>query len=110
MHLNGIRLIRVKNNLGGSRLENKNLLEKETEIREKYHHGDLRQAILDCSCEHLLRNSGTDCLSMRAIAREIGVSATAPYRHFESKNALFAGIATLGLEILESQLRASAEE
>ena len=84
-------------------MENKHLLEKETEIRENYHHGDLRRAILDCACEHL-RHGGTDCLSLRAIAREIGVSATAPYRHFESKNALFAGIATLGLEILESEL------
>jgi AcrR family transcriptional regulator len=84
-------------------LKNKTVLEKETETRENYHHGDLRRAILDCACEHL-RQGGTDCLSLRAMAREIGVSATAPYRHFESKNALFAGIATLGLEILESQL------
>ena len=84
-------------------MEYKNLPEKETEIRENYHHGDLRRAILNCACEHL-RHGGTDCLSLRAIAREIGVSATAPYRHFESKNALFAGIATHGLEILEFQL------
>ena len=83
---------------------NQESIKKEiTETKEKYHHGDLRRAILDCACQHL-RYDGTDSLSLRAIAREIGVSATAPYRHFESKNALFAGIATLGLEILESKL------
>ena len=103
LHANRIRLDQTEIRLDGSGLKNKTLLEKETETREKYHHGDLRRAILDCACEHL-RQGGTDCLSLRAMAREIGVSATAPYRHFESKNALFAGIATLGLEILESQL------
>ena len=101
---NRIRLSEGENNLSSERLETKNLSEKESEARETYHHGDLRRAILDCACEHL-RLGGTDCLSLRAIAREIGVSATAPYRHFESKNALFAGIATLGLEILETQLK-----
>ena len=90
--------------MGGAQVGTKSLLKKEiAETREKYHHGDLRRAILDCACQHL-RYDGTDSLSLRAIAREIGVSATAPYRHFESKNALFAGIATLGLEILESKL------
>ena len=44
---------------------------------------------------------------MRALARGIGVSQTAPYRHFDSKNALFAGIATWGFQILGGQMQAS---
>lgn len=69
----------------------------------RYHHGDLRQAILVAACHHL-RHGNADSLSLRALAREIGVSQTAPYRHFDSKNALYAGIATWGFSILEKEL------
>ena len=71
--------------------------------RESYHHGDLRQAILTAACE-CLKTENADGLSLRALAREIGVSQTAPYRHFDSRNALFAGIATWGFQILEREL------
>ncbi len=57
--------------MGGAQVGTKSLLKKEiAETREKYHHGDLRRAILDCACQHL-RYDGTDSLSLRAIAREI---------------------------------------
>jgi AcrR family transcriptional regulator len=71
-----------------------------------YHHGDLRLAILKAACDHLQWESA-ESLSLRALAREIGVSQTAPYRHFESKNALFAGIATWGFQILSGEMQAS---
>lgn len=72
-------------------------------VRDSYHHGDLRQAILEAACEHL-RDQTADSLSLRALARVIGVSQTAPYRHFDSRNALFAGIACWGFTILEQKL------
>jgi len=71
-----------------------------------YHHGDLRLAILKAACDHLQRGNA-ETLSLRALAREIGVSQTAPHRHFESKNALFAGIATWGFQILSGEMQAS---
>jgi len=74
-----------------------------------YHHGDLRQAILKAACDHL-RRENAESLSLRALAREIGVSQTAPYRHFDSKNALFAGIATWGFQILGGQMAASLSD
>ena len=74
-------------------------------VRDNYHHGDLRKALLICACEYL-REKGTDTLSLRALAREVGVSPRAPYRHFVSRNALFAGIASFGLEILQEELEA----
>lgn len=43
-----------------------------------------------------IETKGTEALSLRALAREAGVSATAPYRHFPSKRCLFAGLATRG--------------
>jgi len=63
--------------------------------RNNYHHGNLRQAILDLA-ETRLSDIRADDLSLRALAREIGVSQTAPYRHFGDKNALLAALATRG--------------
>ena len=71
--------------------------------RDSYHHGDLRQAILAAACQHL-KQENADTLSLRALARDIGVSQTAPYRHFDSRNALFAAIAVWGFELLGDQL------
>ena len=73
-----------------------------------YHHGDLRQTLIEAACQHLLK-SGADTLSLRALARQVGVSQTAPYRHFGSKNALFAAIATYGFEQLGAALKASSD-
>ena len=77
-------------------------------IRDRYHHGDLRQAVLDAACQHL-RHDTTDTLSLRALARQIGVSQTAPYRHFDSKNSLFAAIATWGFRILKADILSAME-
>ncbi len=60
--------------------------------RRSYHHGDLRQALLDAALD-LLRSGGTEALTLRAVAREVGVSQTAPYRHFTDRRALVAGVA-----------------
>ena len=60
-----------------------------------YHHGNLRQELMDLAEKHLV-DTGVHDLSLRALAREIGVSQTAPYRHFKDKNALLAALATEG--------------
>ncbi|NBS67250.1 MAG: TetR/AcrR family transcriptional regulator, partial [Betaproteobacteria bacterium] len=52
-----------------------------------YHHGNLREALLEAGLE-LLRKDGAESLGLRELARQAGVSRTAPYRHFESKEAL----------------------
>ena len=82
------------------------MTETSDDLPGSYHHGDLRLAILRAACDHL-RRENADSLSLRALARGIGVSQTAPYRHFDSKNALFAGIATWGFQILGGQMKAS---
>jgi AcrR family transcriptional regulator len=74
-----------------------------------YHHGDLRQSLIEAACKHLLE-SGADTLSLRALAREVGVSQTAPYRHFDSKSALFRAIALHGFELLFSETSAVAKQ
>jgi AcrR family transcriptional regulator len=82
------------------------MTETSDDLPGSYHHGDLRLAILKAACDHL-RRENAESLSLRALARGIGVSQTAPYRHFDSKNALFAGIATWGFQILGGQMQAS---
>lgn len=82
------------------------MTETSDDLPGSYHHGDLRLAILKAACDHL-RRENAESLSLRSLARGIGVSQTAPYRHFDSKNALFAGIATWGFQILSGQMQAS---
>ncbi len=60
--------------------------------RRPYHHGDLRQALIDAAVD-LLREKGAEALTLRAVARAAGVSQTAPYRHFKDRRALVAGVA-----------------
>ncbi len=73
----------------------------------RYHHGDLRAALVRAGLE-LLRKEGFEALSLRAVARRAGVSQTAPYSHFTDKNALLAAIAAEGLRTLGSRQRACA--
>lgn len=77
-----------------------------TRSNKPYHHGDLRQTLMEAACKHM-REHSVDTLSLRALARDVGVSQTAPYRHFESKNALFAAIATWGFELMAKELNAA---
>jgi len=68
-----------------------------------YHHGDLREEIL-CAASRFLEQHNIASLSLRAVAKEVGVSHTAPYRHFKDKESLLAGIAGLGFDRLAARL------
>jgi AcrR family transcriptional regulator len=57
-----------------------------------YHHGNLRLALLDAAIAQI-KDVGVEKLSLRGIARTVGVSQTAPYRHFKDKNELLAEVA-----------------
>lgn len=68
-----------------------------------YHHGDLRAACIRAARE-LLEETGDSELSMRAVARRAGVSATAPYRHFADREALVSAVAAEGYRELAADL------
>lgn len=73
-----------------------------------YHHGDLRSALVDAGLKALESQDIGD-LSLRQLAREVGVSPTAVYRHFPDKNALLSALGEAGIEqIAEWQARAAA--
>ena len=54
---------------------------------ERYHHGNLRSALLGAAWSHVARH-GVESLSLRAIAEALGVSHAAPAWHFKDKAAL----------------------
>lgn len=64
-----------------------------------YHHGDLRAAVIAAGLTRLAEGDGTE-LGLRALARDVGVSATALYRHFPDKEALLDALADEGLRRL----------
>jgi AcrR family transcriptional regulator len=64
-----------------------------------YHHGDLRRALIDAA-RRLLENEGPTALSLRAVAREAGVSPAAPYHHFKDKGELLDAVAHEGWDML----------
>jgi AcrR family transcriptional regulator len=74
----------------------------------RYHHGDLRAALL-AQADVTLRVSGVDGLSLRELAREVGVSHGAPRRHFDDKAALLEALVAEGFHRLGSHLEAAAE-
>jgi AcrR family transcriptional regulator len=76
---------------------------------KRYHHGDLRRALIEAA-ERILENEGPSALSLRAVAREAGVSAAAPYHHFKDKNELLAAIAQEGFELLAQAMRGGAAD
>jgi AcrR family transcriptional regulator len=64
-----------------------------------YHHGDLRRALVDAAAR-ILEREGPSALSLRAVAREAGVSPAAPYHHFKDKGELLDAVAHVGWEAL----------
>lgn len=71
-----------------------------------YHHGDLREALLAAGIE-LLKSGSVETLSLREVARRVGVSATAVYRHFPDKAALVKELCIRGaLELADAQAKA----
>ena len=76
--------------------------------RSAYHHGNLREALIEAGLAHLER-SDADTLSLRDLARQTGVTANAVYRHFDDKEALQAALAAEGFRRLLAQQMAAAQ-
>ena len=70
-----------------------------------YHHGDLRQALIDSALALIHEKQDGKTLSLREVARRAGVSNAAPYRHFADKDALLATLAEKGFQMLTVSLR-----
>ena len=74
--------------------------------RKKYHHGDLKNALIKAGVE-ILSKEGIEGLSLRKVAQWAGVSYNAPYSHFSDKQSLIAAISTEGFKQLYVELDAA---
>ena len=68
-----------------------------------YHHGNLRDALVEAAVD-VVREGGPDALSLRELARRVGVSHAAAYRHFADREALVDVVAERALEGLVSRV------
>jgi len=78
-------------------------LAKTDEREAPYHHGDLRDALIEAA-QQTLEIDGLAALSLRAVARRAGVSPAAPYHHFPDKQALLDAVAERGFDALTAAM------
>jgi AcrR family transcriptional regulator len=76
---------------------------------KKYHHGDLKNALIQAGVEVLSRE-GVGGLSLRKVAARAGVSHAAPYAHFADRQALVAAISAEGFHRLYERIDRAARE
>ncbi len=70
----------------------------------RYHHGNLREALLDSALQ-ILSQPEVESITLRMLAGRLGVSRTAPYRHFRNKSALMAAVAARGFSQMRKTFR-----
>jgi len=77
--------------------------------RKSYHHGNLREALIDAALD-MIAARGPNGFTLAEVARAVGVSGAAPYRHFRDRNALIGEIARQGFDRFAADLRAAWDE
>ena len=77
------------------------------EARTSYHHGALRETLLDV-CLSLVETEGIGAVSLRRVARDAGVSPRAPYNHFPDRASLLAALSGRGFAEVARLLEAAA--
>ncbi|HEY4985430.1 MAG TPA: TetR/AcrR family transcriptional regulator [Bradyrhizobium sp.] len=71
-----------------------------------YHHGDLREALVQAALRQA-EQGGAEAVSIKALAKQLGVSQPAPYRHFADREALLAAITAEAFRQFNAVLRES---
>jgi AcrR family transcriptional regulator len=74
-----------------------------------YHHGALREALLD-EGQLVLAQQGPEAISLRELARRAGVSHSAPERHFANRQALLEALAIRGHTLLYAAIKRALDE
>lgn len=87
---------------------NNNVNSVKTKFRKSYHHGALRESLIE-SAEEILREKGVAGFSLREAARRTGVSPAAPAHHFGDSRGLLTAVAARGFQRLTEQLRSAVE-
>jgi AcrR family transcriptional regulator len=75
----------------------------------RYHHGDLRAALVDAAIE-LIAQRGLRDFSLAEASRRLGVTSAAPYRHFSDRDELLAAVAIRALHVFTAMLASEAAD
>jgi AcrR family transcriptional regulator len=81
---------------------------KKANKTKEYHHGDLRRAVIEAAFA-LVRKDGLRALTLREVARQIGVTHAAPYHHFKDREALLAALQEVAFGELDAAMRAQKQ-
>lgn len=82
------------------------MAEGDPEQRKSYHHGNLRQALVEATLR-LIEERGPLGFTLAEAARAAGVSAAAPYRHFRGRDELVEEVASRGFAMFADKLQAA---
>jgi AcrR family transcriptional regulator len=82
------------------------MMQKPQSRDRRYHHGDLRRAIVRAALDILGETQSVE-FSLRELARRAGVSHNAPYKHFADKRQLLGAVSAAGFEELTSRMAES---
>ena len=74
----------------------------------RYHHGDLRAALVDAAIV-LIAERGVHGFSLAEASRRVGVTTAAPYRHFADREDLLAAVAVRGMQAFTAMAEADAD-
>ena len=74
-----------------------------------YHHGNLRESLLQAAVQ-VLAEVGPAAFNLRSLARELGVSHTAPRHHFGDKRGVLTAVAAEGYELLGNRLKEAGND
>ncbi len=69
-----------------------------------YHHGDLRDALVQAALQEVERG-GPEAVALSALAKKLGVSQPAPYKHFADREALLAAVTAEAFRQFTAMLR-----
>lgn len=72
--------------------------------RDNYHHGDLREALIEAAF-NVVEEAGAEAVNFSALAKALGVSQAAPYRHYADRDALLTEVATLAFLRFNEEFR-----
>jgi AcrR family transcriptional regulator len=77
--------------------------------RDRYHHGDLREALIDTAVE-LIAEHGAQAFSLAEASRRLGVAASAPYRHFADRDELLVAAGVRAVQVLVTTIAAESTQ
>ena len=79
-------------------------MSKKSVIKDNYHHGNLQNKLLEETIK-IIAERNVASVTLRSLSKRLGVSRTAPYRHFSNKTQLLSHVAIIGFERFRAHLQ-----